>query len=102
MTQQAKMRAVFLSVIALLCLCAITTYLTFLDFRAGEHWVSHTQEVRGAVGDVEAAVNTAARSRSLYLMSGSPSELENYHVSSSKALEQFGKLKVLTQDNPVQ
>lgn len=102
MTQQAKMRALFLSVIALFCLCAITTYLTFLDFRAGEHLVSHTQEVRGAVGDVEAAVNTAARSRILYLMSGNPSELENYNLSSAKALERFDKLKVLTRDNPVQ
>jgi PAS domain S-box-containing protein len=102
MTQQAKMRALFLSVIALLCLCAITTYLTFLDFRAGEHWVSHTQEVRGTIGDVEAAVSLAARSRIAYLLSGAPSELENFRNASSKALEQFGKLKILVKDNPVQ
>jgi PAS domain S-box-containing protein len=102
MTQQAKMRALFLSVIALLCLCAITTYISFLDFRAGEHWVSHTLEVRGAVGDVEAAVNAAARSRIAYLISGDTAELENSHVASAKALEQFAKLKTFTQDNPVQ
>jgi len=102
MTQQAKMRALFLSVIALLCLCAITTYVTFLDFRAGEHWVSHTQEVRGAVGDVEAAVNTASRSRIVYLLSGNPSEFENYRIGSTKALGQFDKLKMMVQDNPVQ
>src|SRR5262249_16154194 len=52
--------------------------------------------------DVEAAVNAAARSRFAYLISGNASELENYHVASVKALEQFAKLKTFTQDNPVQ
>ena len=102
MTQQAKMKALFLSVIALLSLCAITTYLSFLSSRAGERWVSHTQEVRGTIGDVEAAINGAARFRTMYLMSGSPSDLSNYQAASAKALEEFNRLRFLTRDNPVQ
>jgi len=89
MTQQAKMKVLFFSVIAFLSLCAIATYLSFLSSRAGERWVSHTQEVRGTIGDVEAAVNGAARFRTMYLMSGSPSDLSNYQAASAKALEEF-------------
>lgn len=102
MTQQAKMKTLFLSVIAFLSLCAIATYLSFLSSRAGERWVSHTQDVRGTVGDVEAAVNGAARFRTIYLMSGRPSDLTDYQAACAKALEQFGRLKVIAQDNPVQ
>ncbi len=96
------MKALFLSVIAFLSLCAIATYLSFLSSRAGERWVSHTQEVRGTIGDVEATVNSAARFRTIYLMSGRPSDLSDYQAASAKALDEFSRLKVLTRDNPVQ
>lgn len=102
MTQQAKMKALFLSVIAFLSLCAMATYLSFLSSRAGERWVSHTQEVRGTIGDVEAVINGAARFRIMYLMSGRPSDLTDYQAASAKALEEFNRLKLLTRDNPVQ
>jgi len=102
MTQQAKMKALFFSVLAFLSLCAIATYLSFLSSRTGERWVSHTHEVRATIGDVEAAVNAAARFRTTYLMSGSPSDLSNYQAATAKALEEFNRLRFLTRDNPVQ
>jgi len=102
MTQQEKMRALFLSVVALFGLCALTTYLSFLNFRAGERWVSHTQEVRGAVGDVEAAMNAAARSRVTYLMTGSQNDLNEYKAATLRTLQECEKLQGLTTDNPVQ
>jgi PAS domain S-box-containing protein len=102
MTQQAKMRALFLSVIALLFLCAITTYLTFFYFRDGERWVSHTQEVRGAVGDTEATLAGAARARMAFLMSGSPNDFSDYQAASSRSIEELKKLQQLIHDNPIQ
>jgi PAS domain S-box-containing protein len=51
---------------------------------------------------VEAAVNGAARFRTTYLMSGSPSDLSNYQAATAKALEEFDRLRFLTRDNPVQ
>ena len=102
MTQQEKMRALFLSVVALFGLCALTTYLSFLDFRAGERWVSHTQEVRSAVGDVEAAMNAAARSRVTYLMTGNQNDLNEYKAATLRTLQECEKLQRLTKDNPVQ
>jgi PAS domain S-box-containing protein len=102
MTHHEKMRTLFLSVIALFCLCAIATYVSFLSFRAGERWVTHTQEVRGAVGDVEGALNTAARSRIAFLMSGGAADLNQYRADSVRALEEFKKLQILTEDNTAQ
>jgi PAS domain S-box-containing protein len=102
MTQQARMRALFLSVIALMSVCAITTYFSFLSFRGGERWVSHTQNVRATVGDVEAALTNAARFRITYLLSGSPNDLSSYQAASARTLQEFEQLKYLTRDNPVQ
>ena len=102
MTQQEKMRALFLSVVALLGVCAITTYLSFLNFRAGERWVSHTQEIRSAVGDVEAAMSAAARSRMTYLLAGNQNDLNEYKAATSRTLQESEKLQRLTKDNPVQ
>src|SRR5882762_7041204 len=102
MTQQAKMRTLFLSVIALLSVCAITTFFSFLSFRAGERLVSRTQNVRATVGDVEAVLGNAARSRTAYLLSGSPNDLASYQAASARTLQEFEQLKYLTRDNPVQ
>jgi len=96
------MWALFSSVVALFGLCAITTYLSFLNFRAGERLVSHTQEVRSAVGDVEAAMNAAARSRMTYLMTGNQNDLNEYKAAMLRTLQECEKLQRLTQDNPVQ
>lgn len=96
------MRALFLSVIVLLCLCAATTYVTFLHFGRGERWISHTQEVRGELGDLEATLNRAARARISYLISGSPNDLSDYERASSEVMDGVKKLQSLTEDNPVQ
>src|SRR5258705_13370502 len=101
MTQQAKMRALFLSVIALLLLCATTTYLSFFYFRDGERWVTHTQEVRAAVGDTEAALAGAARARMNFLMSGSRDDLREFRTASSNSLDELKKFQDLTKDNRI-
>jgi len=102
MTQQAKKRVLFLSVIALLCVCAVTTYISFLFFGRGERSVSHTQEVRATLGDVEATLNRAARARINYLISGNPNELREYQNASSQVMDGMQTLQSLTRDNPVQ
>ena len=45
MVQPSKAKPVFASAILLLLFCAAASYLSFFYFRAGERWVSHTQEV---------------------------------------------------------
>jgi len=99
---QAKARAVYLSAMVLLCLCGVATYFSFSYFARSERWMSHTQEVRATVGDLEADLNTAARERASYLISGGDSDLADYHGALSQVTAKMIRLRELTQDNPTQ
>src|SRR5439155_23775141 len=83
-SQKAKARTVFLTALGLLCLCASGTYFSFSYFKESEAWVAHTQEVRGVVGDLEAALNNAARARMAYLISEEQSALTEYQAGRSE------------------
>jgi signal transduction histidine kinase len=87
---------------ALLCVSAIASYVSFSYFRVGEQWVSHTQEVRAAVGDLEYAVNAAARARVGYLMSGAESDLAEFNAAVARIPAKLLHLRELTNDNPLQ
>jgi PAS domain S-box-containing protein len=102
MSQRAKARPVFLSAILLLGLCAVSTFFSFLAFRAGERLVSHTQEVRAAIGDLEATLNTAGRARMSFLLSGDSDDLSEYRTATAHATGQLAQIKNLTHDNAVQ
>jgi len=102
MMQQARANRVFQFAIALLCVSGVATYLSFFYSRIGERWVTHTQEVRATVGDLEATVNEAGRARMGYLMSGVDSELGDYRSAVSRIPAVLLHLRELTQDNPAQ
>jgi len=102
MTLPAKARQVFASAIFLLCLCAVASYLSFFYFRQSEHLVSHTQEVRVASADVDAAINAAARERMTYILQGNADNLQRYRSNVSEMMERTGDLKNLVKDNPIQ
>ena len=97
-----RVRTVFASAFALLGVCAFATYLSFFYFRTGERSVSHTQEVRGVVGDLESVVNRAARARINYLISGDDSEFTEYRSAVSQIPNQMRRLRDLTKDNQTQ
>jgi PAS domain S-box-containing protein len=102
MTLRAKARKVFVSAIALLGICAVATFFSFIYFRTGERLVSHTQEVRAVLGDMEATVSSAARAITGYLLSGDPRDADEYRTIQSHVLERMEDLQRLTADNPVQ
>ena len=54
------------------------------------------------MGDVEAAMNAAARSRMIYLLTGNQNDLNEYKVATVRTLQECEKLQRLTKDNPVQ
>ncbi len=99
MSRRAKARALFLLAIALLGFCGFATYLSFFYFRSGERWVTHTQEVRAVLGDLEATVSAAARLRMSYLIAGDDSDLTEYRAAASRVDEQMQELRALTSDN---
>ena len=95
-------QAIFGSAIALLVVCLVFTYLSFSYLRDADNWVNHTHEVRGALGDLEADLNHAARARLSYLLAGSASDLEDYRTVVRQIPTQLGELTRLTNDNAVQ
>ena len=102
MTPQQRASRIFQFAIALLFVSAIASYLSFSYFRVGEQWVSHTQEVRAAVGDLEYAVNAAARARMAYLISGADSDLADFNGAVARIPAKLLHLRELTSDNPLQ
>jgi CHASE3 domain sensor protein len=74
MTSRTRAKRAFVSAIILLGICGVATYLSFSYLRASERWVTHTQEVRAAIGDVESSISAAARARISFLITGSEAE----------------------------
>lgn len=102
MTSRTRATRAFVSAIALLCVCGIATYLSFSYFQTSERWVSHSQEVRAAVGEVESSISFAARARMSYLISGSEAELTGYRNAVSRIPTELRHLRELTRDNKIQ
>lgn len=102
MTSKTRANRAFVSAIILLCICGIATYLSFSYLRTSERWVTHTQEVRGAIGDVESSISFAARTRMNYLMSGSPADLTAYRNAVVHIPAEIQHLRFQTRDNKEQ
>jgi len=101
-SQPAKPRTLFLFAIALLGVSVLATYLAFTYFRASERWVTHTQEVRAVLGDLEATISEAGRMRMSYLLSGNESNLTEYQAAVSRIADRMRELRALTGDNQTQ
>lgn len=102
MIAPAKAKPVFVSAIALLCLCAVASYMSFVYFRVSERWVTHTQDVRVATGEVDAAMNSAARERMTYMLTGNADALGRYQAAAQNIRDRIAVLKTMVADNPQQ
>src|ERR1051326_408682 len=92
MTSRTRANRAFVSAIILLGICGIATYISFSSLRASERWVSHSQEVRAAIGDVESSISSAARARMGYLTTGSDAELTAYRTGIARIPTEIGRL----------
>lgn len=99
---RAKGRLVFITALALLCLTGVATYRSFLNFRDSERWVSHTEEVRAAIGDLDSQIAEALRARMGYLISGDENQLIIFRAQLPHIDDQLKLVRDLTADNPVQ
>jgi PAS domain S-box-containing protein len=102
MASNIRARLIFLSAIAFLLLCGVGTFLSFIYFQRSEGGVTHTQEVRAAVGDFEAALNDTARVRTTYLITGDQLMLDAYNNGVRQLPTRLQHLRELTKDNPNQ
>jgi CHASE3 domain sensor protein len=53
-------------------LSGLATYVTIVRLLESEKWVVHTYEVQAALGNIDSATLQAGRSRSGYVITGSP------------------------------
>ena len=95
-------KAIFLSAIVLLCSCAVATYFSFSYLKKSDAWLVHTQEVRAAVGELEAALNHGARLRMSYLTTGDEADLAEFRTVVVQIQQQMKRLSELSEDNSVQ
>jgi len=102
MTPPAKARPIFLSAIIFLCLFVAATFLSFYYFRRSERWVSHTQEVRAVVGELDSTLNYAARARMNYILSGNSDDLKDFRATLALLPQRLAYLRQLTNDNALQ
>ncbi len=102
MSPRQKARTLFLSAIALLCLSALTVYLTISEFNTSERRVIHSHLVQANLGDVESSIAAASRARMSYILTGDDNALSQYSLASGQITEKLHALRTLTLDNPGQ
>jgi len=102
MSSRKKARLAFVSALILLVACAVSASVTVVRFLHADKWVTHSYDVRLALGDLQSALANAARARTGFLNSGDPSDLASYSGSKTKAHEMLVQIRDLTKDNPIQ
>ena len=102
MSSRKKARLAFVSALILLVVCAVSASVTVVRFLHADKWVTHSYDVRLALGDLQSALANAARARTSFLNSGDPSDLASYSGSKTKAHEMLVQIRDLTKDNPIQ
>jgi signal transduction histidine kinase len=102
MSSRKKARLAFVSALILLVVCAVSASVTVVRFLHADKWVTHSYDVRLALGDLQSALANAARARTGFLNSGDPSDLASYSGSKTKAHEMLVQIRDLTKDNPIQ
>jgi signal transduction histidine kinase len=102
MSSRKKARLAFLSALILLVACGVSASVTIVRFLRADKWVTHSYDVRLALGDLQSAISAAARARTTFLNSGDESNLGSYSASKTEAHEKLAQVRDLTKDNPAQ
>jgi signal transduction histidine kinase len=102
MSPRKKARLAFLSALILLVACGIAASVTILRFSRTAQWMTHSYDVRIALGDLQLSLSNAARTRTMYMNSGDESVLAAYPGLKTQAHQDSIHLRELTRDNAVQ
>jgi signal transduction histidine kinase len=102
MSPRKKAHAAFIAAVVLLFLSGFAGYLTITRLLQSARLVAHTQEVRAALGDIDAAVLQAGRARNAYIVSGSTDFSTDFEAANRQITRSLAHLRELTRDNPAQ
>jgi CHASE3 domain sensor protein len=92
----------FLIAAAVIAVMGWTLYDATLKASAASHWVSHTQDVLQAIGDVDAHMGRAESAQRGYLLSGSDAFSHERDAEVTRLQAEVARVAKLTTDNPAQ
>ena len=102
MSSRKQARLAFSLAIALLFVSGLSTYWSFSNFSRSQALVNHTREVQTSLGDVEAAIASAARARLTFAFTGTDEALDQYQLAVQDIPVKLNQLRELVNDNPSQ
>jgi signal transduction histidine kinase len=102
MPPRAKAHILFYSAIILLFVGGLATFLTISELLSAQQWVAHTREVQFALSRVNTAISRAGRTRTEYVDSGNPSQLQEHQLALTQIPATITELRHLVSDNSSQ
>jgi signal transduction histidine kinase len=102
MSSRKKARLAFLSALLILFGCGIAAAITITRFMHAAQWAAHSYEVQVALGDLQADLSNAARTRTTFLNSGDESVLAPYAGLKTEIHHDVTHIRDLVKDNSSQ
>src|ERR1700678_2504803 len=100
MSPRKNAQAAFASAVIVLLLSAVAAYFAIDRFRTSERWVHHTYQVQAALGETDAAIFKAGRTRNSYLATPSESLAASFEATLPEIQQKLDVLSNLIADNP--
>jgi signal transduction histidine kinase len=100
MSPRKNAQAAFASAVIVLLLSAVAAYFAINRFRTSERWVHHTYQVQAALGETDAAIFKAGRTRNSYLATPSESLAASFEATLPEIQQKLDVLSNLITDNP--
>jgi len=97
-----KAGILFASALLLVSVSGLTALLAISQILNSQGWVTHTQEVRVAIAEVNTLLSRAGRTRTEYIESGDPLRQREYETVLGDIPPALELLKHLTKDNSVE
>jgi signal transduction histidine kinase len=102
MSSAKKAKIAFALALLLLSVSGIAAGIAIARLYRAETQVRHTYDVEVAIGDMEASLTEAGRTRVAYVDSGTSGTLENFDQSLTSVAAALARIRKLTSDNPAQ
>jgi len=102
MPSLTKARIAFVIAIGLLVACALVVYGTLRGLNESEIRVQHAQQVQVLLGELEAAIASAARARLTYVFNGNNDSLNQYQTAVAHIPAKLSELRQSVKDEPLE
>jgi signal transduction histidine kinase len=102
MLPRKRAKLAFATALALMVAGGVGAAVIVVRLLKSAEWITHTYEVKLAVGKEESLLSEAARARLSYVSSGNEAYVGTFDSANSQALADVQRIRELTNDNPTQ